>query len=181
MQIRLVVVRDEFLLEYPIGIGHALRDRKVGPGDALGILPAGGFERIAWCEQQVAWVRILDHGIVKPMPYPAYYWKPMKNMLHPRDKVGLPEPLFEPLRTLREAMPFDKIAVTMALKRLRRRSANFYFEYFRLEPDGSRTKLAFGEHHAAWVLRDDRSNPIPSPFPKKAQDAFLKAIAKSSR
>jgi hypothetical protein len=43
----------------------------------------------------------------------------------------------------------------MALKALNTFSATFYFEYFRQEPDGTRIKLAVGEHLAVWVKRDD--------------------------
>ena len=67
---------------------------------------------------------------------------------------------------LREAMPFDRIVVTMALKELKTFSATFYFEYFRLEPDGARIKLAVGEHLAVWVKRDEQGKPIPAPFPQ---------------
>jgi acyl-CoA thioesterase FadM len=73
---------------------------------------------------------------------------------------------------LREAMPFDRIVVTMALKVLNTFSATFYFEYFRLEPDGTRIKLAVGEHLAVWVKRDDQSRPIPTPFPPAVLENF---------
>ncbi len=77
---------------------------------------------------------------------------------------------------LREAMPFDKIIVSMALKKLKTFSAVFYFEYFRLEADGKRIKLAFGEQNAIWVIRDSQGKPIPSPFPLKVKKDFEKLI-----
>ena len=46
-------------------------------------LADGGYERLAMCEQQVTWVRVLTHGVVQPEPYPDYYWNLMKDMLHP--------------------------------------------------------------------------------------------------
>jgi acyl-CoA thioesterase FadM/3-hydroxymyristoyl/3-hydroxydecanoyl-(acyl carrier protein) dehydratase len=225
------------------------------------MLNDGRYERLAWCEQQVTWVRILDHGIVKPEPYPDYYWDLLKNMLPRYDAPNVPEPLPEPLADLkqaqgdedeyrapsgpvvrpllheqtietsldnsnivgniyfanyyawqgqtrdryffnlipeyfrgagekgellclecrvdhlREAMPFDRILVTMSLKALKTYSVVLYFEYFRLDPDGTRVKLAFGEHHAVWVVRDSQGKPAPAPFPPKVQDAFRRAIA----
>jgi acyl-CoA thioesterase FadM len=81
------------------------------------------------------------------------------------------------VKHLREAMPFDRIVVTMALKSLRKHSAIFYFEYFRLEPDRRRTKLAYGQQHAMWVTRDEKNNPVPAVFPQKVLEAFLRAIS----
>ncbi|MCF8106971.1 MAG: hypothetical protein K9K64_15955, partial [Desulfohalobiaceae bacterium] len=78
---------------------------------------------------------------------------------------------------LREAMPFDRILVTMALKELRTFSLRLYFEYFRLDPDGSRTKLAYGEQKAIWVVRDEHGNPVPAPFPSKITETFHQEIA----
>ncbi|MCP4690227.1 MAG: hypothetical protein GY859_19395, partial [Desulfobacterales bacterium] len=82
---------------------------------------------------------------------------------------------------LREAMPFDKIACTMHLKKLNKYSAEFTFEYFRREPDGSRIKIAVGDQVALWVTRDAEGNPIPSPFPAKVQAVFNAAIAKAKK
>jgi enediyne polyketide synthase len=214
------------------------------------------YERLAWCELQTTWVKILDHGIVKPEPYPDYYNRFLKDMLPRNNASNHPEPLPESLAKLkhsegneeqfrapigpvtlpilheqlietsldnsnlvgniyfanyyawmgqtrdryffnlipdyfrgtgekgellclecrvdhlREAMPFDRIVVTMALKVLNTFSATFYFEYFRLEPDGTRIKLAVGEHLAVWVKRDDQGQPIPTAFPQPILDNF---------
>ncbi len=225
------------------------------------MLVGGGYERLAWCELQTTWVRILGFGVVKPEPYPDYYSDFAKAMLPRYDAPNKPEPLPEPLLHLikaegdevqylapsgpviqpvlykqifetslddanvvgniyfanyytwmgktrdryffdlipeyfrgnskreelicaesrvdylREAMPFDRIEVTMALKVLNTFSATFYFEYFRLEPDGKRVKLAYGEHLGVWVIRDAQGNPTPSPFPAPVREAFIRAIA----
>ena len=224
------------------------------------ILPDGKYQRLAWSEQQVTWVKILDHGLVKPQPYPEYYWELMKDMLPRYDAANVPEPLPEPLGHLREteadacqytapsgpvvrpvlneqsidtsldnsnlvgniyfatyyawmgqsrdryfyklipdyfrgtgekgellclecrvdhlreAMPFDRIVVTMALKVLNTFSATFYFEYFRLDADGTRLKLAVGEHLAVWIKRDEQGRPIPTPFPQPVLDNFRQII-----
>ncbi len=226
------------------------------------MLKNGGYERLAWCEQQATWVKILDHGVVEPEPYPDYYWEFMDTMLPKYDAPNTPEPLpeslaplyelqgdeqryaappkpvVEPLvfenriatsldnsnivgnlyfanyyawqgqvrdrffyqivpeyfrgvgekgeliclesqvQHLREAMPFDDIIVTMALKKLQKFSAVFYFEYFRAMPDGGRLKLAFGEHRCMWVLRDETGDPIPAEFPAPVMDRFREAVSK---
>jgi NAD(P)-dependent dehydrogenase (short-subunit alcohol dehydrogenase family)/acyl-CoA thioesterase FadM/3-hydroxymyristoyl/3-hydroxydecanoyl-(acyl carrier protein) dehydratase len=224
------------------------------------ILSDGGYERLAWCEQQVTWVKILDHGIVEAEAYPEYYWNFVKTMLPRYDAPNTPEPIPEPLaflmnphgdfeqyrapakpvvepllfektietsldnsnivgniyfanyyawqgqvrdhyfyriipeffrgvgekgellclqtqvQHLREAMPFDTIVVTMALKLLTKFSVTFHFEYFRQEIDGTRTKLAFGEQQNVWVVRDEKGIPVPSVFPKAVLEKFKIAI-----
>ena len=82
------------------------------------------------------------------------------------------------VKHLREAMPFDDIIVTMALKKLKKSSAVFYLEYFRAMPDGGRLKLAFGEHRCMWVLRDKNGDPAPAVFPAPVMDRFREAVSK---
>jgi enediyne polyketide synthase len=226
------------------------------------MLKNGGYDRLAWCEHQVTWVKILDHGIVKPEPYPDYYREFMKDSLPRYDAPNIPDPLPEPLsglvkqirgekeeyvssgpivrpvlseqiidtsldnsnlvgniyfanyyawqgqirdryffdlipayylgtgrdgellcletrvNHLREAMPFDRIMVTMALKALKRHSAIFYFEYFLMNADDTRVKLAFGEQNVIWVKRDPDGKPVPASFPPVLRDTLREAISK---
>jgi enediyne polyketide synthase len=224
------------------------------------VLHGQTYERLAWCEQQVTWVKILDHGIVEAEAYPEYYWNFVKTLLPKYDAPNNPDPIPEPLamltkpdgdveqyrapakpvieplllektietsldnsnmvgniyfanyyawqgqvrdhyfyriipdyfrgagengellclqthvKHLREAMPFDTIIVTMALKLLKKYSVTFHFEYFRQELDGSRTKLAFGEQHNIWVVRDEEGRPVPSAFPQPVTEKFKSAV-----
>jgi acyl-CoA thioesterase FadM len=73
---------------------------------------------------------------------------------------------------LREAMPFDRILLTLAIKELRRCGVTFHVDYFRLEPDGSRVKIAYGLHRAVWVMRDGQGAPLAAAFPDKVRLAF---------
>ena len=66
------------------------------------VLPDGGYERLAWLEQQTTWVRILDHGAAKVEPYPEYYGTFLQEMLPRFDSPNLPEPIPEPLKPLFE-------------------------------------------------------------------------------
>ena len=77
---------------------------------------------------------------------------------------------------LREAMPFDRIEVRMALKVLKESHATLYFEYFKVNPDAQPLKLATGKQEVVWVQRNTRKNPLPQPFPAAVQAAFQKAI-----
>ena len=80
---------------------------------------------------------------------------------------------------LREAMPFDRVVLTLAVKELRACSVVFHVDYFRLEPDGSRVKIAYGLHRAVWTLRDEQGRPVATPFPAKVQAAFDAAIGET--
>ncbi|MCP4716512.1 MAG: hypothetical protein GY868_15435, partial [Deltaproteobacteria bacterium] len=66
------------------------------------VLPNGGYERLAWLDQQTTWVRILDHGVAKVEPFPEYYRTFINDMLPRYDAPNLPEPIAEPLKTLCE-------------------------------------------------------------------------------
>jgi acyl-CoA thioesterase FadM len=77
---------------------------------------------------------------------------------------------------LREAMPFDRIRLTMAVMELRDCSVTFHLDYFREEPDGSPVKIAHGLHRAAWIRRDAAGRPTAAPFPKAVRTAFDAAI-----
>ena len=77
---------------------------------------------------------------------------------------------------LREAMPFDRIEVRMALKALKKCHATLYFEYFKSDPNSGPLKLATGKQEVVWVRRDGRKKPVPHPFPAAVQGAFQKAI-----
>jgi malonyl CoA-acyl carrier protein transacylase/NAD(P)-dependent dehydrogenase (short-subunit alcohol dehydrogenase family)/acyl-CoA thioesterase FadM/3-hydroxymyristoyl/3-hydroxydecanoyl-(acyl carrier protein) dehydratase/acyl carrier protein len=228
--------------------------------DIRKILHNQKYERLAWCEQQLTWVKIVGHGIVEPDAYPDFYCNCIKDMLPKYDApnvldtmqepmahlfnvngdyeqyVAPTKPVIEPflfekaidttfdnsnvlgniyfanyftwqgqlrdhyfygiipeyfrgvgekgellclqsqIQHMREAMPFDTVIVTMSLKLLKKYSAIFYFEYFKLENDGNRTKLAFGEQQNIWVVRDKQGNPIPSAFPQPVLEKFKKAI-----
>ncbi len=77
-------------------------------------------------------------------------------------------------------MPFDRVIVSVALKTLKVCSVRLYFDFFREDEDGTRTKLAYGEHKAVWVTRDKDRNPVHAPFPDKIRDSFGKIISAHS-
>ncbi len=81
---------------------------------------------------------------------------------------------------LREAMPFDRIEVTMALKRLGRCRASFHFEYFQHNPGGRPMKLATGSQDVVWVRRDEKHRPQVHPFPEAVVRAFERAVGKKA-
>lgn len=80
---------------------------------------------------------------------------------------------------LREAMPFDTISVSMSLKALYRHGADLYFEFFKQEPDGRKTKLAYADHRAVWVQRDQRNNAVAASLPTALRGALWQAAQRS--
>jgi enediyne polyketide synthase len=62
-------------------------------------------------------------------------------------------------------MPFDRIAVTMKVRRLYDCGIDMYFEYFRVDSNWDRVKLAHGDHKVAWVSIDGDDTYVPQKLP----------------
>ncbi len=75
---------------------------------------------------------------------------------------------------LREAMPFDRIAVTMKLQRLYERGVSLFFEYFKVDSSGVKQKLAYGSHTLAWVRVDGSDAYAPQSLPEVYVKGMLK-------
>jgi malonyl CoA-acyl carrier protein transacylase/acyl-CoA thioesterase FadM len=75
---------------------------------------------------------------------------------------------------LREAMPFDRIAVRMKLQRLYERGVSLFFEYFRVDPGETRQKLAYGYHTLAWVRVDGSDAYVPQSLPEVYVERMLR-------
>ncbi len=71
---------------------------------------------------------------------------------------------------IREAMPFDRIHVSMGLRAVHENGVRLEFDYSRINPDGSREKLAFSEQEAVWVTRDADGRPAEAPLPAELLD-----------
>lgn len=57
-------------------------------------------ERIAFARMKTTWVEILGHGLVKPAPFPEFYYDFMKNMVPRNDAPDALAPLAEPLKEM---------------------------------------------------------------------------------
>ncbi|NNE19650.1 MAG: hypothetical protein HKN10_14345, partial [Myxococcales bacterium] len=77
---------------------------------------------------------------------------------------------------LREAMPFDRVRVEMRLVALYERAADLSFQYFRVAPDGSETKLAVGEHRAVWATPVAREKAMAENWPSKIMEGLLDRV-----
>ncbi len=81
------------------------------------------------------------------------------------------------IQHLREAMPFDTIEVQMSLLKRYQYGAKLLFEYYKLDADGQKQKLAFGEQDILWVKRDQQGNPIPAALPEAFEEKLKKVPA----
>jgi enediyne polyketide synthase len=79
---------------------------------------------------------------------------------------------------LREAMPFDCIEVRMHLGAVYESGVDLDFEYHRIEPDDSRTKLAIARHSAVWAARDSAGTYLPTSWPRVVLDALTGNVSR---
>ena len=80
---------------------------------------------------------------------------------------------------LREVMPFDDVLVTMSLSALYERGIDLEFEYFKVNEDGSREKLAIARHRTVWTMPGapgELEISPPSKLPQSLIDSVLEAI-----
>ncbi len=75
---------------------------------------------------------------------------------------------------LREAMPFDKIEVTMALKGLYSQGIKLHFDFYKIIENSNRIKLAHGNYEARWIQVGNKEEP--SDIPDYYKTAFLKGV-----
>ncbi|NEO45561.1 MAG: hypothetical protein F6K55_16095 [Moorea sp. SIO4A3] len=77
---------------------------------------------------------------------------------------------------LREALPFDQIQVSMALRAVYERSVSLAFEYSRLTSDGDQQKIAVGQHDALWFVRTEDKRFVPALLPTTVRNALLQRV-----
>lgn len=80
------------------------------------------------------------------------------------------------IQHLREAMPFDDIRVTMAVRAIHSQGLDLYFEFFKVNPHGAPEKLAIGEHSAIWAKDDASGKKVGVPLPSQIVEVLLGAV-----
>ncbi len=78
---------------------------------------------------------------------------------------------------LRDAMPFERIRVSLFVKSVFECGAVFGFEYLRENGSGETEKLAVGEQKVVWVKRQADRTPLPAPLPDKLRRVLLDGLA----
>ena len=74
---------------------------------------------------------------------------------------------------LREAMPFDRIAVRLSLDALYELGASLRIDLYRATADGGREKLGSGRHVAGWFVPDADGRHALGPLPDVFRNAIL--------
>lgn len=84
------------------------------------------------------------------------------------------------IKHLREAMPFDRIAITMKLQKLYECGVSLFFEYFKVDPYGEKQKLAYGSHTLAWVQVNNSDMYVPQNLPEVYARQILNILPHSN-
>jgi enediyne polyketide synthase len=81
--------------------------------------------------------------------------------------------LFSKVEHLREAMPFEKMQVTMSLRKVYSNGIDLAFEYFCLNSDGDKQKIAIGEHSVVWLACRQKGINHPAKLPPEILKSLL--------
>lgn len=66
---------------------------------------------------------------------------------------------------LRESVPFDQIEVAMSLKSHYQYGFKLHFDFYKVEENQTRQKIAFGSQEIAWMTRDEQKHLQPREIP----------------
>ncbi|MGD0960312.1 MAG: SDR family NAD(P)-dependent oxidoreductase [Methylomonas sp.] len=128
--------------------------------------------------QQTISTSVIDANLVGNIYYTKYYelqgvlrdnyfFKAMPEAYQIPGGGGL-RCLFAEVKHLRDAMPFDTLDARMYLNAVYENGIELRFDFFRINADGSREKLAVGVHIAAWsVLSKDAAEWVLAALPEK--------------
>ena len=75
---------------------------------------------------------------------------------------------------LSEAMPYDKILIKMFVDTIYTSALDLAFEYYLMDGDNVKRKLATGKHRMAWLASDPSNNFNIVELPKKIIESLLK-------
>ncbi len=80
---------------------------------------------------------------------------------------------------MNEAMPFDRIAVSLHRSTVHQQGIRLTVNCYRLSPDGRQNKLGYGEHTATWHAPDKPGVWRPADIPERILN-FLRPKGKGS-
>ncbi|MFC7441755.1 SDR family NAD(P)-dependent oxidoreductase [Laceyella putida] len=138
---------------------------KSGPSDRL-ILQTKRFETSLEESNLVGNVYFSNYTVWQSRVRDQFFYSLAPELFQGTGKQGEWLPLFSKVHHLREAMPFDTIEVQMSLAKRYEYGVNLFFEYYKLDTDGQKQKIAYGEQEIVWIKRDERGHPVPAPLPE---------------
>ncbi|MBK8174630.1 MAG: hypothetical protein IPK66_04905 [Rhodospirillales bacterium] len=147
-----------------VSLGETLFKAKQGPRAEVP-LATKSFETSQYHSNIVSNIYFSNYAMWLAKMREHYFWSIAPQLYVPGAQPGVLKCLHCAVHHLREVMPFEVIEVTMALRGLYGNGVELYFEFFRKNPDGTRTKVAYGDHRAAWMAKgaDGRSQVRPLP------------------
>jgi enediyne polyketide synthase len=104
-----------------------------------------------------------------------YFFSLVPQVYRANGRLGVLKCLSCSIHHLREGMPFDVIHVTMGLKALYENGVDLSFEFFREDAQGSNIKLAYGDHRAVWMTKDQSGRSSSRPMPQEISEPLLAA------
>ena len=87
--------------------------------------------------------------------------------------------LYSQMDYLREAMPFDRIRVTLSVQSVSVSGAVFNFQFFQEQPTGQLQKLQVGQQEVVWVKRLADGTPVATPWPEVVMHSLMQGSSQS--
>jgi acyl-CoA thioesterase FadM len=158
-------------------------------GDVLYSVPAGPINR-ALLREQIFETTLEESNLVGNIYFGNYYLFHGRTRDHffrdaaPEYYRGTGERgelrcMYCRIDHLREAMPFDRIAVRLSLNALHELGVRLRIDLFRLTDDGGREKLGSGEHVAGWFAPGADGTWELAPLPAVFRDALTQRAGAS--
>jgi acyl transferase domain-containing protein/NAD(P)-dependent dehydrogenase (short-subunit alcohol dehydrogenase family)/acyl carrier protein/3-hydroxymyristoyl/3-hydroxydecanoyl-(acyl carrier protein) dehydratase/acyl-CoA thioesterase FadM len=164
---------NESMVLSPEKLGKLLYDVKSGP-DSRAILNKIAFETSLEESNLVGNVYFANYTIWQNVLRDKYFYQLAPELYRGIGELGEWIPIRNNVQHLREAMPFDTIVVEMSLAARYEFGVKLFFEYFKLEENGTKRKLSFGEQDVIWMNRDDKGMLHSANIPLKISEALKK-------
>jgi acyl-CoA thioesterase FadM/phosphopantetheinyl transferase len=155
----------------PQMLGRLLYEVKSSPNNRV-ILNETVFETSLEESNLVGNVYFANYTIWQNVLRDKYFYQLAPELYRGIGELGEWIPIRNNVQHLREAMPFDTIVVEMSLAAKYEFGIKLFFEYFKLEKDGTKRKLSFGEQDVIWMNRDDKGMLHPAHMPLKISEAL---------
>ncbi|MBK8176047.1 MAG: hypothetical protein IPK66_12530 [Rhodospirillales bacterium] len=149
-----------------VSLGETLFKAKCGPR-AVVPLASKSFESSLYDSTIVNNIYFSNYAMWMAKLREHHFWSLMPHIYISPERDGILKCITCNINYLREGMPFDTIHVTMSLKGLYEMGIELYFEFFREDPDGTRVKLAYGEHRAVWMAKNAHGRFRPASLPRE--------------